>query len=51
MSVISVELSVGIVLLTINLCRMRVRGTSTLCHVMKCFSVQRSQTQWRFWGA
>jgi len=49
MSVISVKLSVGIALVIINLCRMRMSVTSTLHHVMKCFPVQRSQTQWSFW--
>jgi len=45
MSVISIKLSVDMVLVIINICRLRVSVTSTLCKVMKCFSVQRLQTQ------
>jgi hypothetical protein len=49
MSVISFKFSVAICLVTINLCRMRVNVTSTLCHVVKCFLVQGSLLQWSLW--
>jgi len=43
MSAIFFKFLFGIVLVITNLCRMRVSVTSTLCIVMKCFSLQWSK--------